>query len=132
MPELKYFLVSESLSEDQTTDHVSLFNILEELTVQLPMLMGRLVATSSWSIPPEERGRDFQVTLRIRRPSGEVLKEAGDIAINFTAEESRERTHHDIRNLPIGEPGDWTFELLLNGEQKATHVVAVRVQEAPA
>ena len=132
MPDLKYFLVSESLSEDQTTDHVSLFNIFEELTVQLPMLMGRLVATSSWSIPSEERGRDFQVTLRIHAPSGVVLKDAGDMAINFTANQSRERTHHDIRNFPIAEAGDWVFEILLNGEHKANHVLTVHAQDAPA
>ena len=130
MPNLEFFLVSESVSTDQRTNQLSLFSVLEDLTVDpLPGVLPRLFATSSWNIKADERGKDYQVILRIYSPSGELLETPGDISINFTAERSRQRIHHDVRGLPIEEPGDWKFEILLNGEHAASHTMTIRTAD---
>ncbi len=132
MPELEYFLVSESVSTDERTGYFSLFNILEDMGTVLPLRISRLIATSCWNISPEEQGRDYQVSLRILQPNGEILEGAEDIAINFTAEGNRQRIHHELRGVSVPEAGDWVFEILLNGEHKAKHVLTVREQDASA
>jgi hypothetical protein len=73
MPQLEYFLIAESISVDQSTNRVSLFNVLEEiqcapLPAGTPAIPGRtgipqLVAVSSWNLSPEDQGREFQVSL---------------------------------------------------------------------
>lgn len=125
MPRLEFFLISESLSTDQSTNQLSVFNILDDITMTLPAVLPRLVATSAWNFQPEEIGNDFQVILRVYRPNGDVLDETGDISVNFTAERSRHRVHQDVRGLPLTESGDWRLEILLNGKHTADHTLTV-------
>jgi len=132
MPKLEYFVVSESYASDRDTNQLSLFNILEEVLTVLPVRIARLVATSSWNIRPEDETRDFQVTLRIHRPSGEVLRDPEDIAANFTAGRGRQRVHNDIRGLLIEEAGDFRFEILLNGAHAADHIITIRARDESA
>jgi hypothetical protein len=84
-----------------------------------------LFAVSAWNLRPEERGKDYQVSLRIHCPGGEVLKSSEDFAVNFAAGECRHRIFQDIRGLEVKQPGELKFEVLLNGQQQATHTVTV-------
>ncbi len=132
MAELEYFLLSDSISTDQATNQLSLFHIIEDVTLPLSTRIPRLVASSSWNMHPDEMGDDFQVVLRIYHPNGDLLDDPGDIPINFTAERSRHRLHHEVRGLPIEVAGDWRFEVLLNGKRFASHTVTIHASDTDA
>jgi hypothetical protein len=132
MPKLEYFLVSESLSVDQETNNVSVFSILEELSGPLPLAIPRLVAISSWNIEPDERDRDYQVALRIRLPSGEVMPESKDFKVNFTTTRMRHRIFQHVHGLRVNEAGELTLEVLLDGEHKASHTIAIHARQEEA
>lgn len=128
MPELEYFLVAESVSTDKETNRISVFNVLEE--IPRAGVLPQCVATSCWRIEPEDEGKDFQVTLRIHMPGGDVPNEPGDIGVNFAPEGKRHRIQHFIAGFPFAKPGDWEFEVLLNGKHEARHVVTVHEGQA--
>lgn len=131
MPRLEYFLVAEGISVDRATNRLSVFNVFEELSSpKLPLSWPQLVAASCWEILPEDTGKDFQATLRIRDPAGNIPEKPGDFAVNFAPEQKRHRVHHFLAGLTFDKPGDWRFEILLNGEHQATHVVTVHEGEA--
>ena len=129
MPKLEYFLVSESRSVDQQTNNVSVFSILEELSGPLPMTIFRLVALSSWNIEPDERDRDYQVALRIRLPSGEVMPESSDFKVNFTTTRMRHRVFQHVQGLRVTEAGELTFEVLLDGKREASHTITIHARD---
>ena len=129
MPYLEYFLVADSVSTDRERNTVSLFHVLEEWRARLPLVIPQLVAVSSWVIPCEEMGQDFQVTLNIRLPG---VRESPDLPIfpvNFTAVHPRHRTHHFVRGLRVEHAGDMVFEISINGDLAARRVVWVRASE---
>ncbi len=127
MPRLEYFLLADSLSVDQDTNNVSIFHVLEEVTIPLPGHIPRLVAISSWNIEPEERQRkdEFQATLRIHQPWEEKAPKHKDLPTNFTAERRRHRICQYVTGVPVKEAGELEFEILLNGEHAASHFVTV-------
>lgn len=128
MPRLEYFLVCESISTDQETNRVSLFNVLEDLEV-LPQGTGRenklfvsqFVAVSCWNQQPGDEDKDFQATLRIHAPK----QEPKDFPMNFKMERPRYRLSFRFQGMPKLEPGEVKFELLLNGQHVAWHTVNV-------
>src|SRR5215467_8906538 len=81
VPRLEFFVVAESVSVDQRTNRLSLFNILEEMhgihvpeDVTFPRnVIPQLVAASSWLIDQDEIGRRFHVQLRLHQPDQIVL-----------------------------------------------------------
>ncbi len=129
MPSLEYFIVSEGVSVDQNTNNVSVFAILEEISGSLPLRGSRLVATSSWNMSPDEQDRDFQVALRITLPSGKVMPESNDLKVNFTTTRRRHRVFQHVSGLAVEKPGDLVFEVLLDGEPKATHTITIHAHD---
>lgn len=126
MPQIEYFVVAESMALDKDRNTVSLFHVIERLAGSPPLLIPALVAVSYWKIAEEETGRDFQAALRIHLPGGQALPdEFQENTINFTPHERRFRTHHFVKGLRIDHFGDVTFEMLLNGNHAAEHVVNV-------
>jgi hypothetical protein len=127
MPKLEYFLVAESISVDQDQNKVSVFNILEEVAVPESDLtvIPQLVALSSWIFEPEDMGQDFQVTLRVLVPRTMTPETTKEFPINFTGPKKRQRIYHRIRDLPLPQAGDVVFQLLLNGDHKASHTLTV-------
>ena len=128
MPTLEYFLICESISTDQETNRVSLFNVLEDLQVlasesppqpQLPV--SQFVAVSCWNREVGDEGQDFQAMLRIHPPS----QESKDFPMNFKMERPRHRLSLRFQGMPKLEPGQLRFELLLNGAHVAWHTVNV-------
>jgi len=129
MAKLEYFIVAESLSTDRETNRVSVFNVLEEITAKLPTHFPRLTAVSAWNMAPEDRGQDFQVTLRIPQPWKETEPKHLDFHVNFTTERSRHRVYHHIEGVPLKQGGDLKLQVLLNGEPVASHSITVHDRE---
>jgi len=129
MPKLDYFLVADSVSTDRERNTVSLFHILEEWPARLPLVIPQLVAVSSWTIPPEDMGRDFQVTLNIRLPGDQEAPDFQIFPVNFTADRPRHRAYHFVKGLRVEHAGDMVFEILINGRLAASQVVWVRASE---
>lgn len=122
MPRLEFFVVSEDVSVDQATNLTSVFSILEEVKAPaFPLLIFRCAATSLWCREPGDEGRDFQVVLRITTPGDEPR----EFPTNFRLDHARHRTVQRLQGLPIQRAGELRFEVLLNGEHKASHVVTV-------
>lgn len=128
MPRLEYFLVCESMSTDQETNRVSLFNVLEDLQVLPPetppqqqLLVPHFVAVSCWNREPGDEDKDFQAILRIHAPN----QEAKDFSMNFKMERPRYRVSMRFQGMPKLEAGELKFELLLNGQHVAWHVVNI-------
>lgn len=131
MPQLEYFLVSESISIDRDRNQVSIFNILEEVTVPKsgPAFIPQLAALGSWILESEDIGKDFQVKLEIVSPVGENLNTPPDINVNFTGITRRHRVYNRILGFPLPQTGDVVFHLSLNGHHEASHTLTVRQQE---
>lgn len=123
MAGLEYFLVSESAVIDQDTNRVSIFNIIEAAPfVQLPGHFPALSVVTCWVLDRDEIGKDFQQGLRIRRPG---QPEPEEYLANFVGASSRHRIIQVFQGIPIQEPGQLHFEVLLNGNRRATHVVEI-------
>lgn len=127
MPNLEYFLICESISTDQETNRVSLFNVIEDLQVgppedaaQQPPVV-QFVAVSCWNRESGDEDKDFQATLRIHTP-GEAPKE---FSMNFQMERPRQRLSLRFHGVPKLSPGEMRFELCLNGQHVAWHTVNV-------
>jgi hypothetical protein len=130
MPRIEYFVVSESISNDQNTNNVSIFHICEEFSGRLPITLSRLVATSCWSIEPADKGKDFQVALRVLLPGGALMPELRDLKVNFTTDRARHRVFQYIHGLRVEHPGDLVIEVLLDGVACASHTISVHDRDA--
>lgn len=123
MPSLEYFLVADSVSVDQFTNTVSVFHVIEQLRApKFPVHIPRFACVSSLNIEEEDFGKDYQLTVRIKNPSGEYEEPN---RINFTAEKRRQRFIAHLANFKIEGQGQLLFELLLNKERLASHTVDV-------
>lgn len=119
MVRLEYFLVCKSISIDVETNEISIFHILEDIfPVEIPFDIPELVAVSSWLADPEDEGQDFQAALKII-PPGE--SEGKEFFRNFTVSRKRMRALHGVKNIPLTQPGKLVFQVLLNGQCKASH-----------
>ena len=92
MPTLEYFLICESMSTDQETNRVSLFNVLEDLQVRMAdtshkqqVPVAQLVAVACFNRELGDEDQDFQATLRIHAPG----QESKDLPLNFTMERNK-------------------------------------------
>jgi hypothetical protein len=129
MPKLDYFLVADSVSTDRERNTVSLFHILEEWPARLPLTVPELVAVSSWTISADEMGQDFQVSLNIRLPGAQGSPDFPIFPVNFTAHRPRHRAYHFVKGLRLEHAGDLVFEILINRQVAASHVVWVRASD---
>lgn len=123
MPHLEYFLVAESVSVDQVTNRVSIFNVVEEVTIpNFPCKLPNLVAVAMWEAKEGDADRDFQAGIVFSLPGGEKLDEFGQ---NFRIPGRRIRTMAYFQGLPVKEPGTIRVDLSLNGDPKASHTIDV-------
>ena len=131
MPKLEYFLVAEYISVDRDQNQVSVFNILEEVSVPKSGLtvIPKLAALSSWIFEPKDTDQDFQVILRVILPRATDPENPKEFSINFTGPKKRQRIYQRIMGLPLEQAGDVVFQLLLNGEHKASHTLTVHQHE---
>ena len=120
MPRLDYFVVAQGISVDQSTNSLSIFNVLEELrSPGFPILIPMLSAISVWIPEAEDDGRDFQCILRVTLPG----EESRDIAHNFVIGRTRHRLIQRLQGVPIQRAGEIRMQLLLNGATMHDYVV---------
>ena len=131
MAKLEYFAVAESVAVDQSTNKVSILEILEQVPLNPdgPNAIPKCVACSLWRMDAEDTGLDFQVLLRVHRPGEESPHEG---TANFTAHSDRHRVFHHMIGLPLGAAGELRFEVLLNGSHAAEHIVSVLAESTPS
>jgi hypothetical protein len=125
MADLEYFIVCRSVSIDVETDELTFGNVIEDLSPDIfPTELPRAVAVSAWRISAEESADEFQVILRVLRP-GEQPEEAADFPMNLATGRIRYRAMESILEIPLEQSGDLKFEVLLNGQHAATHIVTI-------
>ncbi len=129
MATLEYFLMTESYSVDQSSNRVSLFNVLEDVGgPNFPVEFAEIVAVSSWIVPPEEQALPLEITLRLHPPDG---KEPQDFPMKLEpGNAARRRSFISLIGFRFRLVGDWRFEMLLAGRHQANHIVTV-VQPEP-
>ena len=134
MADLEFFAVAESLSVDQATNRISLFNILEEIQVmKLPpgvvAAPPHFFAVSSWNMAPDDSGKTFCVSLKFKM-EGRDQVELGKV--DFTTDRRRQRVFLAVVGfpLPFESPCDVRFEIYLNGSYKASHLISVTLADS--
>ena len=130
---LEVFTISKSVAVDQATNQVSVFEILEEIpypnaeeleglgdnpTIVLP----ELVAFSLWQREEGDADTDYQSTLSV---SGHGEEERDLVTTNLSIQRERHRIFNRIQGIPLSGPGHITFEIKINGESKARHIITV-------
>ena len=122
MPKLEYFVVAEPATVDQFTNRVSIFNVYDHVVVsKFPKTISHVVCVCSWNAKEEDKDQDYQVAVTIRGPDGEH----GPFTSNFTVKGRRHRTILSFEAIQVSKPGPLVFEITLNGEHKASHVIDI-------
>lgn len=128
MARIEYFLVARSVSTDQATNLTSIFEVIEEITTsKFPERLHECVAVSLWRKDVGETDEDMQVMLTVTLPNGHTE----NFPMNFQMKGRRHRTMQRMKNLPLPSPGELRFEVSLNGEHAATHIVDVKLGDVP-
>lgn len=129
MPKLEYFLISESVSVDQRTNRLSIFNVIESVnTYKFPLIIPTLAAVVSLVKEEEDQLKDFQLLLKIYSPGDE--KDA-EFPINFNMTSERHRLLLSIENMQVKESGLIRFEVYLNGILLVTRTANVNLIPSP-
>lgn len=124
MPSLEYFVVAESMSVDQASNQVSVFNIIEEVrTATLPVVLPQVVCVCTLNLGALDLGQDHHAVLRVRTPSGAPREFAAD----FRATNRRQRVFTRLLGMPLETIGELRFELEIDGVHLATHTVFVEL-----
>src|SRR5262249_44936666 len=128
MPRLEYFIVCESSSVDAETNSVSLFHVLEDIFPgRFPDSIPNIEAVSLWNVQPDEQDTDFPANLSIRLPGrGEPVR----FPMNLTKGWKRYRATIKVSGIPLLMPGELRFNVELNGEHSASHIVNVHGRPA--
>ncbi|MEQ8857595.1 MAG: hypothetical protein RIC56_03015 [Pseudomonadales bacterium] len=130
MARIEFFVVADSVSVDQQTNTMSVFEVLEEIHVDNPkprVLLGKCVAVALWIRgEDEEPGQDLQQKLTITQPNGE--SQSFQTNFSFNQSSDRHRILNRIQGLPVKGVGQLRFEIAINGVHAATHTVDVAVK----
>jgi hypothetical protein len=125
MPKLEYFIVCESALIDASTNRVSLFNVLEDLSPQqFPDVLPRVDAVGLWNLDDAETRAEFQATLVVKVPG----HPHADFRMNLSRGYKKCRALMGVSQIPLTGPGELTFELQLNGAHQAIHTVTIHDQ----
>ena len=129
MPSLEYFVVAESMSVDQQTNQVSVFNILEEVrTSNLPVVLPQVVCVCTLNLGANDLGQEHHAVLRVRTPKGEPR----EFSARFRASHRRQRVFTRLIGMPLETIGELVFEILVDGAHLATHTVYVELAAPPS
>jgi len=124
MPTLEFFLVCRAVTRDLFTDEITLSGVLEDIVLEADGMaqLPSAVAVAAWNAEPKSDPTDLQVMLRITRP-GET--KGLTFPMNLAKGHNRYRAIFAISGIPLAEPGELLFEVLLNAEPCASHRVFV-------
>src|SRR5689334_5142896 len=111
MPRLEYFLAAESISIDQATNRVSLFNVIDELGAPgFPIWVPTIYTVACLERAPGDEQVHFQAMIRL---SGAPVGPPRDHPVNFVfGERIRMRLTHLIQAAQLVAPGTLVIELL--------------------
>lgn len=126
---MEFFIIAEEVSVDQQTNRLSLFNVLEQVaSPNFPVRLLSALAVSLWMAEEGDDNCEFQCMLHIILPNGDKL----NVPSNFTfpAHARRHRVLQRIQGIPLDGPGVLRFEIFLNGEYQASHVVDIEMMPA--
>jgi hypothetical protein len=132
MPELEYFVVSESMAIDRASNSVSIFNVFNEFKVdEFPYLIPKLAIVSCW-IASQEELRDRIESLVGIRITGEHHAPADHREHNTSLVCDAEFQHLVLEyyGMSIQGPGKVFVELLLNGQRTAMHTMSFKTTGA--
>ncbi|MEZ6152334.1 MAG: hypothetical protein R3C09_19715 [Pirellulaceae bacterium] len=128
MPKLEYFLLCESVSVDQETNRISLFNILEDFQLQAKgqppekphYILSQCVAVALFNREQEDGDREFTASLHFNSmEAGHPIPE-----LKFKMERNRQRIIMRFVGMPpVDDNGVLQFKLFLDGEHCASHTV---------
>ena len=130
MPELEYFVVAESYAHDRDTNSISIFNVLNERKYDnFPVTIPRLLFISCWIATPQEiqDKSDAHLGIRINAPG----HQNDPFLMNFTCDVEFQHLVAEYSGLVINQPSTFKIELLLNGEYKASHTLAIKETAGP-
>lgn len=124
-PAVEYFLVAEATALDQDTNKLSVFNILNHVVVpRLPSTIPNMVALSCWICSEAQRraNQEYTTTLLIRPAGGRPPRE---FRARFRPESKYQYARHEVRGMPVDEPGEAIFELWLDGQKMTEHRLTI-------
>jgi hypothetical protein len=125
MPRLEYFIAAESVSIDQDTNRTHILNVLEEIVCAgLPTVYPGCAVIAGWICTAEDVGQ-WEATIRISVPGQDTHE--GSLKFEVAEGTKRHRTIMRFAGVPLAAEGELKFQLLLNGEHKATHSTDVRM-----
>lgn len=150
MAQLEYFLVAEGVVVDRHTNKTSIFNVLEEATITpaLPEpVLGSdgqpkpglervvtnaspIVAVALLRMDEQDFDRDIQAVLRVKAGTQAPLDFT--TTVKCPRGSKRHRLTFRLEGMPFGDTGDTIFELLLDGQHLAEHLVTVTVRPPSA
>lgn len=120
--------ICENLTIDQTTNNVSAFGIVDQITVPpdafVPNEDGSvnvaegaltLFALFSWEWPERIERRSTEVMIRITTPRGNHYLSLNATKIDQDDETFRHRLITEIGQFPLDEPGFYVFTFIENG-----------------
>jgi hypothetical protein len=112
---------------DRDTNSVSLIDIVEEITIQGPVLPSEEGGTSAftitmalvslWRRDPEDQPTKGQARVLLFAPNGEPLKEFSVYSIDLS-EKLRMRAFGNIPVFPFRGPGSYHFSIQLQDERE--------------
>jgi hypothetical protein len=130
---LRYFLVADSAAVDQSTNRLSLFNLIDEIHIppvtqrppdqSPPIFMTQLCIVASWDIETGDEKQDWQLSIVAHLPK----EEEKTFPINFRMEPGK-RIHRVIMNfvgLPIRDEGNVRLAVLLNNRPQGEQIIPV-------
>ena len=124
MPQLKLFVVAETVIADRFTGQLTLVNVLEH---RVHGVVPQLAGVAIWDREEGDEGVDFQVVLRVTSPDNEVTTHP----MNFQITTERHRTVHRLFGIRANGVGELKFELILNGDTRGQYTVALKERPEP-
>lgn len=138
MPKLEYFLLCESISVDQETNRVSLFNVLEDLHLVQPptegeskpaFILNQFVAVAVFNREPDDGDQEFEACLKYNLPDGAHKEHK----LKFKMERNRHRIVMRFVGMPpVGKDGLLSFDLSVNDNHAGTHTIQLSSEQTPA
>jgi hypothetical protein len=136
MPKLEYFLLCESISVDQETNRVSLFNVLEDLHLASPLTTGeskgafilsQFVAVAVFNREPDDENRVFEACLKYNLPDAQFIAHK----LEFKMERNRQRILMRFVGMPpVAKDGMLSFELTVDGKHAGSHTIQLFSEDA--
>jgi len=121
MPKLEYFLLCESISVDQETNRVSLFNVLEDLHLakapkdgdsKPAYILNQFVAVAVFNRELGDADKEFEVCLKYNLPDSNHKEHK----LKFKMERNRQRIVMRFVGMPpVAKDGLLSFDLSVDG-----------------